>query len=239
MISIRPLLAKLVSPDQKAFQAGKLIVENTQLVQDYIAWADELMEGGFLLFCDQDNAYPRVQWDFMHQVMRSMGIHEDFRRMVEILYENSEYKVKVNSHIGGAFRPTNGVSQGGPLSPILYLLVIQSFLSLISTTDTLQGVKIPGTGGDDQLRHTLKVLGFADDLIIFLRNTGQLNEFKRLLNIYEDGSGALNSWSKTLGMRVGSLRDTTCRRGGRRGATSTQRARSSGISASSSAPQRG
>ena len=87
--------------------------------------------------------------------------------------------------------------------------MIQSFLSLISTTDTLQGVEIPGTGGDDQLRHTLKVLGFADDLIIFLRNTRQLNEFKRLLNIYEDGSGALNSWSKTFGMRVGSLRDST------------------------------
>ena len=76
--------------------------------------------------------------------------------------------------------------------------MIQSFLSLFSTTDTLQGVEIPGTGGDDQLRHTLKVLGFADDLIIFLRNTGQLNEFKRLLKIYEDGSGALNSWPKTL-----------------------------------------
>ena len=71
VISIRPLLAKLVSPDQKAFQAGKLIVENTQLVQDYIAWADELMEWGFLLFCDQDNAMAR------HSQIRIRGEHQE------------------------------------------------------------------------------------------------------------------------------------------------------------------
>ena len=57
------------------------------------------------------------------------------------------YKVKVNSHVGGEFKPTNGLSQGSPLSPILYLLVLQSFLSLLNTTDALTGAGtnlIPG-----------------------------------------------------------------------------------------------
>jgi hypothetical protein len=30
------------------------------------------------------------------------------------------------------FHPTNDVAQGSPLSPILYLLVIQSFISLLN-----------------------------------------------------------------------------------------------------------
>ena len=147
VIGIRPLLEYIVSPDQKAFQPGKYIAENTQLVQDYIKWAEKREESGFLIFCDQDNAYPRVQWDFMQQVMERMGVHHDFRRMVAIMYNSSEYKVKVNSHVGGEFKPTNGLSQGSPLSPILYLLVLQSFLSLLNTTDTLTGVHIPGEGG--------------------------------------------------------------------------------------------
>ena len=117
------------------------------LVQDYIKWAEKRGESGFLIFCDQDNAYPRVQWDFMQQVMERMGVHHDFRRMVAIMYNFSEYKVKVNSHVGGEFKPTNGLSQGSPLSPILYLLVLQSFLSLLNTTDALTGVHIPGEAG--------------------------------------------------------------------------------------------
>ena len=36
VIGIRPLLEYIVSPDQKAFQPGKYIAENTQLVQDCI-----------------------------------------------------------------------------------------------------------------------------------------------------------------------------------------------------------
>ena len=142
----------------------------------------------------------------MQQVMERMGVHHDFRRMVAIMYNSSEYKVKVNSHVGGEFKPTNGLSQGSPLSPILYLLVLQSFLSLLNTTDALTGVHIPGEGGDEEQPAIIKALGFADDLVIFLRNADQLDEFKRLLAIYEDGSGALNSWEKTFGMRVGSLR---------------------------------
>ena len=60
VLSIRPLIRHLVSPDQKAFQSDKYIAENTQLVQDLIEYCNQNNLGGFLLFCDQDSAYPRA-----------------------------------------------------------------------------------------------------------------------------------------------------------------------------------
>jgi len=84
---------------------------------------------------------------FMSMVMSKIGIHADFIKMVEIMYKDATLKIKVNSHVGEGFHPTNGVAQGSPLSPILYLLVIQSFISLINTSPDVEGISVPGIGG--------------------------------------------------------------------------------------------
>ena len=66
-----------------------------------------------------------------------MGVHADFRRMVDIMYKDSTLQIKVNGHVGESFHPTNAVAQGSPLSPLLYLLVIQSFVSLINVSNDM------------------------------------------------------------------------------------------------------
>ena len=70
----------------------------------------------------------------------------------------------------------------------------------------LAGIEMPGHGGDEGKPYELKVLGFADDLCVFLKDTKGLDKFRELLSIYEKGAGAVNSWEKTHGMRIGSLR---------------------------------
>ena len=41
-----------------------------------------------------------------------------------------------------------------------------------------------------------------------LKNTHQLTRFRKLLRVYERGSGALNSWDKTFAVRIGSLAES-------------------------------
>ena len=218
VISMRPLLDYIVSPEQKAFQTRKYIAENTQLVQDVIAHCDNEKQDGMLVFCDQDSAYPRVEWEFMTLTMRTMGVHEDFIKLVNIMYQDSTLQIKVNGHVGEAFSPTNSVAQGSPLSPLLYLLVIQSFVSLLNVSSQLEeqhgplgrihGITVPGIGGDELNTQQLRVLAFADDIVCFLRDEDELPAFRQLLRVYERGAGAQNSWPKTHGMRVGALRDS-------------------------------
>ena len=103
-------------------------------------------------------------------VMERMGVHHDFRRMVAIMYNSSEYKVKVNSHVvGGEFKPTNGLSQGSPLSPILYLLVLQSFLSLLNTT-ALQDLSATASQEHEAARCRIFSNFSIDSVGVFLPN---------------------------------------------------------------------
>ena len=83
----------------------------------------------------------------MALTMRTMGIHADFIKMVDIMYETATLSIKVNGHIGEPFHPTNAVAQGSPLSPLLYLLVIQSFVSLLNVSERLDHGRLDSIEG--------------------------------------------------------------------------------------------
>ena len=65
------LVRTLVS--QKAFKPDEIISDSTRLVQDMLHYCNATNTPGFLLFADQDSAYPRVRWDYMIDVMREMN----------------------------------------------------------------------------------------------------------------------------------------------------------------------
>ena len=67
----------------------------------------------------------------------------------------------------------------------------------------IKGIEVPSKSTSPQ-HEIASVSCFADDLCLFLKDTNQLPRFKQLLEIYEEGAGALNSWEKTEGMRIGS-----------------------------------
>ena len=208
VIAMRPILPHVTSDCQKAFKPAELIADATRTVQDTIHYCQATGTQGFLLFCDQDNAYPRVRWDYLFEVMRSMGFPESFVSMVRTMYNACELKLKVNGTIDGeSISPTNGLAQGCPLSPCLYLLCIQGLVSLMNTDSrTADGIKgIPIPGGDGFISEPLLLIcsAFADDICVFLRDPSQLERFRELLTTYCEGAGAVNSWDKTVGLQVG------------------------------------
>ena len=117
--------------------------------------------------------------------------------------------------------PKNGIAQGCPASLCLYLLCIQGRISLLKRDQLrpngIKGIKVPGKSTSPQ-HEIASVSCFADDLCLFLKDTNQLPRFKQLLEIYEEGAGALNSWEKTEGMRIGSsVGETTLPKGWKEG----------------------
>ena len=244
VIALRPLLPQLVSSAQGAFQKDELISDATRLTQDVISYCNNTGNKGLLVMCDQDNAYPRVDWDYLQAVMTQMGIHDDFRALVRTMYKGITLQFKINGVIDqyaakascatpcsdGAYdtgnssgssngdgphdvQVSNGLAQGDPLSPVLYLLCIQGLISLV-TRDAesgdarrLRGIPLPpreDSRGGPSTRALISA--FADDLCLYLQDEQQLPRFRELLKIYEQGSGAKNSWEKTFALRLGALR---------------------------------
>ena len=68
---------------------------------------------------DMHNAYDRVEWVFLRNMMLKLGFHEQCVDMIMECVCLVRYKVRLNSQESDSIIPTRGIRQG-VLSPLTY-----------------------------------------------------------------------------------------------------------------------
>ncbi|KAL2237646.1 UNVERIFIED_CONTAM: hypothetical protein Sindi_0956300 [Sesamum indicum] len=115
---------------------------------------------------DIRKAYDTVEWDFLLAVLQLFGFPPTFTRWIEECVTTTSFSIGLNGNPHGFFTGARGLRQGDPLSPYLFVLVMEvlhlGFLQLIEQ--------------DGQFKYHWKCepakvfqLGFADDLLLFSR----------------------------------------------------------------------
>ena len=102
---------------------------------------------GLLLLHDGEKAYDTVQWDWLQEVLESMGFPPSFRQIVQLMVTDLTSCVKVNGVLSDPFDMWNGVKQGCPASPYLYILAVQPLLDTVLAHPDFRGIALPGEGG--------------------------------------------------------------------------------------------
>ena len=64
----------MISEDQSGFLKGRFIGENVRLVIDAIKMAKELNLPGLFLFCDFQQAYDCINWDYLKTMLHWIWI---------------------------------------------------------------------------------------------------------------------------------------------------------------------
>lgn len=158
-------------------------------------WRDGGDRESMLLLLDQRKAFDNVHHAFLWEVLRRKGVPSEFVQYVRLLYRDaavvaqwstghrSENKIHVRS----------GVRQGCPMSPLLYVLCLDTLLSRLE--HGLVGVSFETSGGErlrERGRHhrALKLVAHADDVALLVRDEGELSWVRRLLDAFEAASGA-------------------------------------------------
>ena len=80
---IKPLLGKLISPNQGGFIKGRTILENVKLVHETMHYSYQRKEQGMLLKLDMANAYDRVKLSFLYKVLLSFGFSPAFVNLIK------------------------------------------------------------------------------------------------------------------------------------------------------------
>ena len=193
-LRLNEVLQFLISPAQLGFQQDKYIGECTAAAQLLAARCARENVPGLMLLVDGDQAYDRVQWDWLHEVLMKMNMPASFCALIRMLYTDPCLSLKVNGTCSRSFCPLNGVKQGCPLSPLLYILSLQPFLALLeadnrsTTAGTLQGISTPGPHGRGMAR--LVHLTYADDLLILPHDASHMSRLERLLTLCTLACGA-------------------------------------------------
>jgi hypothetical protein len=106
------------------------------------------------------------------------------------------------------FGSSRGVRQGDPLSPFLFVLVMEAFSKMIDAVYSRGLISGFSVGGRNQDRMDVSHLLFADDTLVFCgADSSQISYLDALLVCFEAVSGLKVNMSKSSLIPVGSLDD--------------------------------
>ena len=115
---------------------------------------------------DMYKAYDKVNWHFLGWLMDSMNFPAKCRHWIMQRVSIVSYSILINGEATKVFKPTCGIRQGDPLSPYLFILVMEAFSRIIS------GVEKKGRINGLQLSRrspSIFHLFFADESLLFFK----------------------------------------------------------------------
>ncbi|KAL2235467.1 UNVERIFIED_CONTAM: hypothetical protein Sindi_1278900 [Sesamum indicum] len=182
------LIPKLISPCQAAFILGRSIGDNIILAQELFTGYNQIrLTTRCALKVDIRKAYDTVEWDFLVAVLQFFNLPTTFIRWIEECIMTASFSIGLNGKPQGFFIGARGLRQGDPLSPYLFVLVMEVLhLGLLQLIE--QDIQFTYHWKCELAR--VFQLGFADDLLLFCRaDMDSIRVFKMGLHMFAEWSG--------------------------------------------------
>jgi len=188
---LAPLLDRLVATNQSAFTRGQCIHDNFMLVQQTIKVLHRRKIASLFLKLDISKAFDSVAWAFLLEILEHLGFGDNWRNLISNLLKSASTQVLLNGEPGKIISHQRGLRQGDPLSPMLFILVMDVLNSLFIQAES-DGLLLP-------LHSTGQCLSlYADDVELFIHpEETDLQLTRSLLQVFGDVSGLQTNLQKS------------------------------------------
>lgn len=145
---------------------------------------------------DLEKAYDRVDWGFLQEVLRVIGVSETIRKVILSCISSTELSVVWNSKKLDGFNPERGLQQGDPLSPYLFVLCMETLSQSITKAIEVKKWKPCKLSRSSR---PVSHLFFADDLLLFGEaSCKQAEVMQSVLDEFFQASGQKVNLTKSL-----------------------------------------
>jgi hypothetical protein len=161
------VLEKIISPPQSVFVKCRQILDSVLITNECLDSRLKASLPGVLCKLDLEKAYDHVNWDFLIYLLRRCGFSEKWRKWSYFCVSSICFFILVNGSPCGFFLSSRGIHQGDPLSPMLFVIVMEAFSRLIdkaTSTGMLSGFSV---GSLDSAPLEVSHLLFANNTLIF------------------------------------------------------------------------
>jgi retron-type reverse transcriptase len=116
-----------------------------------------------IISIDAEKDFDKTQHQFMIKALRKVGIEGKYLKIIKAIYEKPTASIILNGEKLKPFPLNSGTTQGCPLSPLLFNIVLE-FIALAIRQE--EGIQI----GKENVKMSL----FADDIILYLKDPKRL-----------------------------------------------------------------
>jgi hypothetical protein len=168
---LRPFLSRALSEEQLGFLKGRQILDAVGVAQECIHNIKTKKLKAILLKLDLKKAFDCINWNFLHLILIQSGFGIITTNWILGCISSATLAILINGEATKAFHCERGLRQGCPLSPLLFILILEGLSILLKNSQAdghLKGIKVVG------LTHILHIL-FVDDVLIL--STANLAEW--------------------------------------------------------------
>jgi len=115
---------------------------------------------GIVLFIEFKKAFDTVEWDFVNSCLKVFNFRPDIQTWVKILYNNVSSCIVNNGFASEFFPLERGVTQGCPLSRLLFVIGIELLIRAIKNDENIKGINV----GEKMIKVSL----YAHDTTVFV-----------------------------------------------------------------------
>ena len=149
---MKRVLNSVIENDQQGFIKDGDITGNLLLVKEIIEYCKETDTQGALLLMDFKKAYDRVSRETMMSVLEAMNFGPDLLQIVRTMYTEVGAKVEVNGSMTAELETGGGVRQGCPLSPYLFICILEVMAISVRDNPQVEGMLEPDSGDHTKSR---------------------------------------------------------------------------------------
>ncbi|GKV34368.1 hypothetical protein SLEP1_g42745 [Rubroshorea leprosula] len=192
---LKNVMSEIISETQSAFIGGRQLVDSVLVLNEVVDEVRNRKTPAFVFKADFQKAYDCVNWTYLDWMMERFGFGAKWKGWIKECLSTARCSVLVNGSPTEEFELERGLRQGDPLSPFLFLMIMEGLNGLVKKAESeglLQGIEIGKKG------LTVSLLQFADDTVILGRaDSENILTVKAILRWFEIMSGLRINYSKS------------------------------------------